>query len=162
MVVSHEFLLKLEELKNFWSNSDAGSSRAELLEKALDQVLAAEKKKRFGKAQQEKQEAEKPEAEKTPPPKLKQGDARNFSTLDRQKIWRRARGQCEFVSKHGRRCEARSTLQVDHLVPFSHGGASAFENGRLLCRAHNNARVERFRAELDAGVPESASTSKCL
>ena len=159
-MVSHEFLLKLEELKNFWSHSDAGASRAELLEKALDQVLAAEKKKRFGKVQQEKPEAENPEAEKSQQPKPKQSDTRNFSALDRQKIWRRARGQCEFVSKQGRRCDARSTLQVDHWVPFSHGGASTYENGRLLCRAHNNARVERFRAKLDAGAPESASAQK--
>ena len=152
MVVSQEFLAKLEELKNFWSHSNPGASKMELLEKALDRVLTLEKKKHYGSVKP-------PETEKKPqenPQEKPRENPRTFPARVRRRIWDRAHGQCEFESPQGRRCEARSTLELDHVVPRSRGGASTFENGRLLCRAHNNARVYRFPAEAPAPHPAAA------
>ncbi|MDA8148855.1 MAG: HNH endonuclease signature motif containing protein, partial [Actinomycetota bacterium] len=35
--------------------------------------------------------------------------------------------------------------QVDHILPWSAGGATTQENGRLLCGFHNRLRNERPR-----------------
>ncbi|HXW31514.1 MAG TPA: HNH endonuclease signature motif containing protein [Acidimicrobiales bacterium] len=41
-------------------------------------------------------------------------------------------------------CEVPAELcQVDHIVPFSEGGLTTQENGRLLCGFHNRLRNQR-------------------
>jgi 5-methylcytosine-specific restriction endonuclease McrA len=49
----------------------------------------------------------------------------------------RANGQCEFVSRDGVRCTARTHCQHDHIMPLSLGGEDTLENSRLLCDAHH-------------------------
>jgi hypothetical protein len=44
---------------------------------------------------------------------------------------------CGFRSKDGRRCGARSFLELDHIEPWADGGESTAHNLRLRCRAHN-------------------------
>ena len=58
-------------------------------------------------------------------------------------VWVRDGGRCTHVSPDGHRCEARSPLQKDHIVPVALGGASTDENLRLLCREHNQLAAER-------------------
>ena len=55
--------------------------------------------------------------------------------------------QCAFVSDGGKRCSARSDLQVDHIVPIARGGRTTLENLRLLCAAHNQYEAERVYGE---------------
>ena len=56
----------------------------------------------------------------------------------RRTVWKRDGGRCAFRAADGRRCESRTWLEYDHVVPFALGGASADPgNIRLLCRAHN-------------------------
>ena len=49
----------------------------------------------------------------------------------------KAKGQCEFVSALGNRCEARHHLEFDHRRPVAHGGESGLQNIRVLCHEHN-------------------------
>lgn len=51
-------------------------------------------------------------------------------------IWRRAKGQCEFVSTEGVRCKSQFALQIDHCTPVSQFKSESTP-GRLLCRSHN-------------------------
>jgi HNH endonuclease len=44
---------------------------------------------------------------------------------------------CSFRAKDGRRCGARSFLELDHIEPWADGGESTSHNLRLRCRAHN-------------------------
>jgi HNH endonuclease len=44
---------------------------------------------------------------------------------------------CSFRAKDGRRCGARSFLELDHIEPWADGGESTSQNLRLRCRAHN-------------------------
>ena len=51
--------------------------------------------------------------------------------------------RCTFVSDSGRRCEARTPLEYDHVVPVARGGPSTVSNLRLRCRGHNQLEAER-------------------
>lgn len=55
-----------------------------------------------------------------------------------QALHRRSESRCEFISsKTGLRCESRFRLQVEHKIPFSHGGQTTIGNCALFCQAHN-------------------------
>ena len=60
----------------------------------------------------------------------------------RRTVWQRDRGQCTFVSEHGKRCEARKGLEFDHIQAVARGGAATVNNLRLRCRAHNQYTAE--------------------
>lgn len=73
----------------------------------------------------------------------------------RDVVWRRDGGRCAFVSPDGVRCEARTKLEYDHIVPWALGGASDDPaNIRLLCRPHN---LQRARATFGERVPPGLS-----
>jgi 5-methylcytosine-specific restriction endonuclease McrA len=52
-------------------------------------------------------------------------------------------GRCTFVGTGGKRCDARDSLQFDHVVPVARGGKATVSNIRLCCRAHNQYEAER-------------------
>ncbi len=51
-------------------------------------------------------------------------------------------GQCTFVDANGRRCEARSFLELDHIHARALGGTGDTANIRLRCRTHNKLHAE--------------------
>jgi HNH endonuclease len=56
--------------------------------------------------------------------------------------------RCTFVSRDGRRCEARARLEFDHIDPVARGGQATVGNLRLRCRTHNQLEAERvFEAD---------------
>ncbi len=59
----------------------------------------------------------------------------------RREIYKRDGGACSFKSIEGRRCGARTDLEVDHIIPWGLGGTTRLENLRLLCRMHNQWRA---------------------
>jgi 5-methylcytosine-specific restriction endonuclease McrA len=69
--------------------------------------------------------------------------SRRIPRAVRRAVWARDGGQCAFVSADGHRCEERSKLEMDHIVPVAKGGASTVDNLRLLCRAHNRHAADR-------------------
>lgn len=57
-------------------------------------------------------------------------------------------GRCIYRdSETGNRCDGRTQLEVDHIVPRAFGGSDDPENLRTYCRAHN-----RFEADLKLGA----------
>jgi len=52
-------------------------------------------------------------------------------------VWQRDRGQC-------RQCGAQDYLEFDHIIPFSKGGASTYNNVQLLCRRCNQMKGARI------------------
>jgi hypothetical protein len=54
--------------------------------------------------------------------------------------------RCRYVDDQGRRCTARSLLEIHHRHPFALGGGHTVEGTSLLCRTHN-----RLMAEIDYG-----------
>ena len=57
-------------------------------------------------------------------------------------IWKRDQGQCTYkYHKTGRQCSSKHWLQMDHIQPLSYGGKTEAANLRLMCAAHNQARM---------------------
>jgi hypothetical protein len=52
---------------------------------------------------------------------------------------------CVTDKKTGRRCNSTRFLQLDHIIPFAHGGSNTKENLRWLCGEHNRGRVPSVR-----------------
>ncbi len=61
----------------------------------------------------------------------------------KRKIYQRAGGQCEFINEKGHRCQSSFQLEFDHIQSVSHGGCSEIENIQLLCRFHNQFKVNK-------------------
>jgi hypothetical protein len=61
----------------------------------------------------------------------------------RRQVWKRDGGQCAWVGPDGRRCESQWQLEYDHVHPAALGGAATVENGRLLCRPHQQLSAEQ-------------------
>ena len=57
-------------------------------------------------------------------------------------VFQRAHHQCEFTAHNNKRCEAKHFLEVDHKIPYSHGGGNETQNLQLLCRQHNQRKAE--------------------
>ena len=73
---------------------------------------------------------------------------RHIPAEGKRAAWERDGGRCTYVSDSGRRCPARSMLELDHQVPVARGGQATVENTRLRCRPHNQYSAERtFGAE---------------
>ena len=72
--------------------------------------------------------------------------SRYISVEVRREVARRSNGCCEFIdSKTGRRCESRTQLQWDHILPFAKGGPASIANIRQVCLAHQQwAAIQSF------------------
>jgi 5-methylcytosine-specific restriction endonuclease McrA len=62
----------------------------------------------------------------------------------RRAVRERDADQCTFVSDDGHRCECRTRLEFDHIVPYAQGGGRTIDNIRLRCRTHNQYEAERM------------------
>ena len=65
----------------------------------------------------------------------------------KREVRKRDQDRCTWVSADGRRCEARSHLQFDHIRPLGKGGGWTTANVRLLCPAHNQLEADREYGE---------------
>ena len=74
-------------------------------------------------------------------------NSRHIPAHVQRAVWARDGGQCTFTSADGHRCEARSDLEFDHVIPVARGGRATTDNIRLLCSAHN-----QYVAELTYGA----------
>ncbi len=75
-------------------------------------------------------------------PELDQLDPqRNFSYLQRIKIYRENKGICQACLAEGLSKEDATVpwneFEADHLIPYSKGGKTTIENAQVLCRRHN-------------------------
>jgi hypothetical protein len=61
----------------------------------------------------------------------------------RREVFERDGERCTFVDAAGRRCEARTLLELDHITARALGGTDAADNLRVRCRPHNALAAER-------------------
>jgi 5-methylcytosine-specific restriction endonuclease McrA len=70
--------------------------------------------------------------------------SRRIPAAVKAEVWKRDGGRCAYEAPDGRRCESRSFLEYDHILPWALGGQSdCVGNIRLLCRPHNQRLARR-------------------
>ncbi|MFI5372688.1 MAG: HNH endonuclease, partial [Candidatus Eisenbacteria bacterium] len=107
---------------------------AAVLDRALDALIPRLEQRRFA-------------ATACTRPGRRSTRARHIPAAVRRAVWERDQGQCTFVSESGRRCEARTRLEFDHVDPVARGGRATVDGMRLRCRAHNQYEAERVCGE---------------
>src|SRR5262249_48406618 len=70
--------------------------------------------------------------------------SRDIAAKVQRAVSLRDRGRCAYVSKEGRRCDARAFLEFHHLEPYGVGGEATVANIELRCKAHNQYEAELF------------------
>lgn len=129
--VSEATYEKLQHVKNLLGHQVGPGDLASVLDRALDALIAQLERRKFGATTR-------PQAAAKPPT-----NPRTIPAAVRRTVHARDGGRCAFVSHDGRRCDARSHLEFDHVIPVASGGASTEANVRLLCRAHNQLEADR-------------------
>jgi hypothetical protein len=103
---------------------------AQIFARALKTLIAKLEQQKFAKT-------ERPRACR------RSDDARHIPAEVKRGVWERDGGRCTFVSEGGRRCEARTRMEFDHVEPVATGGHATVKGLRLRCRAHNQYEAER-------------------
>jgi len=131
LVLSQENYAKLARARDLLGFEVAAGDHEEVLARALDALIVALEKKKFGKYTKHRATAS------------TSTDPRHIPSALREEVAARDAEQCAFVTDDGKRCESRHALQFDHIVPLAQGGATCSDNLRLLCPAHNQYEAER-------------------
>jgi hypothetical protein len=129
ITVSRRLLAKLEAAKAALSHSHPGAGSEEVLEAALD-LLLAQRAKRRGIV-------EKPRNAAAP------GNPETIPAAVKREVWNRAGGRCECRLESGGICGSTLRLEFDHVTPRALGGPSTIDNLRVACRFHNQLAARR-------------------
>ncbi len=129
---SADLKAKLEHAQNLLSHAVAPGNLGELFERALDELIAKETKRRQGAV------SDKPR--KLRP--LKEG-SRHVPVSVAREVWERDESQCTFVDAHGRRCSEKRYVTLEHVDPHARGGPPSVHNLCLLCGPHNQDAARR-------------------
>jgi hypothetical protein len=121
----------LRHVQDLLGRQVAAGNIAEIFVRAL-RVYAAQLEK------QKLAATEQPRPARCPRP-----GSRHIPAHVKRAVRERDGGQCTFVSELGRRCEARSGLEWDHIKEFARGGEATVDGIQLRCRAHNQLTAER-------------------
>ncbi|MFZ5892670.1 MAG: HNH endonuclease [Myxococcota bacterium] len=131
---SSELLAKIERARELLSHSIPGGELSAVLERALDELIRLEEKRRLGTGVPRRRRP------------LKEG-SRHVPVEVARAVWQRDGAQCSFTDSEGRRCSERRFITIEHKVPFARGGAPTLDNLCLLCGPHNS-----YTAELAFGA----------
>jgi hypothetical protein len=123
LTVSKKFIAKLDRARSGQGHAQPGASAGEVIEAALDLLLAQQAARRG--------EVKKPL--KSPRPTRSD---RVPATVKRA-VWERDQGKCQWPVEGGGVCGSTVRLEIDHIEPLARGGLSTVENCRLACRFHN-------------------------
>lgn len=126
---------KLRRAQELLGHAVPSGAIAEVIDRALDALISELERRRCAKTEQPR--------EVLPSKSHASANVRRIPASVRRAVHHRGRGQCTFVGAGGKRCESRSRIELDHVVPIARGGESTVENLRLLCRAHNQHVAER-------------------
>lgn len=141
LLASEEQVEKLEKVKAMLSGVNPNMPLADVIEVLADEYLErhtpearqARRETRKGSASLDSRRRE---CKNTQP-------SRDIPDAVRDDILIRDGGQCTYVAADGRRCECRTDLEIDHLVPYAVGGSHDPSNLRLLCSGHNKLAAEK-------------------
>ena len=124
---------KLRQVQALFSHAVPSGDVAQVLDRALDALIARLEKQKFAATSRPRAGGGKPQGK----------ESRRIPAGVRRAVWERDRGECTFVGENRRRCRARRCLEFDHIAPVARGGRATVENLRLRCRTHNYLEAER-------------------
>jgi hypothetical protein len=136
VTIGQETRDKLRRAQELLGHQVPSGDLAQVLDRALDALIEKLEARKCGATSQPR----------APRPRTNR-DSRYVPLDVRRAVWNRDGGQCTFVSDKGKRCEARSPLEFDHVHDFARGGNATISGIRLRCRAHN-----QYSADLTYGV----------
>lgn len=123
---------KLRRAKELLGHQIPSGDEGEVIDRALDELIRRLEKQKFA-------QTDKP---RTAGPR-KMSNGRYVPAEVKRAVAQRDGRQCTFVAESGKRCQARSRLEFDHILEVARGGPSTVENVRLRCLAHNQYTAER-------------------
>jgi hypothetical protein len=164
-----ELRQKIEQARDLLSHALPSGDLAALFERALDELITKETKRRLGAGRPRRRRSLSPGSRHVPLEVARQ-------------VWQRDGAQCAFtaplalprpvgsgrrppctraayctralrlVDEQGRRCSARRFLTIEHREPYALGGPPTVENTCLYCSAHNQQAARRVfgDAHIDA------------
>ncbi len=147
--VDQEFLELLQRMREL--KGHPGSSTRELIQAAMKETVNRSEVKKVGV---------KPTNVKNAPAPLRAREVTTGSTKESQSTLAKTRhipagiryairirsgDQCEYIDPAtARRCDCRTQLEFDHIIPFALGGDHSLENLRHFCRTHNQLAAIQF------------------
>ena len=134
VTVSRQTRDKLRRVQDLIRHSVPSGDLAEVLDRALDLLLADLERRRLAATLH-------PQPAAAPRP-----GSRHIPAAVRRAVWRRDEGRCAFI-RGGRRCDERTFIQFHHVRPFEAGGGATEDNIQLRCRAHNQYEADLFCGE---------------
>ena len=146
MTVSRRLLDKLAQARDALSHSHPGASEETILELGLDLILERHAKRR-GLVKKPRNPEPMP-----PPSTVQQAQREKTAKAERTRylpahvkraVWKRDGGRCQWKLESGETCGSTHQIEFDHVQPVALGGASTVDNGRLLCRPHQDVAARR-------------------
>jgi len=155
IVLNEKQMAKLEKLKELLAHRNRDGSLASLLELMSDVVLEKvdpEMKEARAQRRAEKAAEAAPQKKTTPPAKepapQRTSKREAIPASVQRRVWIRDGRRCTYIDPvTSKRCECRTYLQIDHVVPVALGGTSDYNNLRLLCAQHNRLEAVRILGE---------------
>ena len=146
VTVSQRVRYKFRYAQELLSHQLPSGDMAEVLERALDALIAKQEQRKFGATPRPR----------TATSQLAQ-NTRHIPAHVKREVWRRDGARCTFVSDDGHRCEERKFLEFDHVIEVARGGRASVSGIRLRCRTHNQFTAEcTFGAEFMSAKREVA------
>lgn len=132
---------KLEHARALLRHAVPSGDLAQVFDRALTLLVAELERRKFGA----------PDGRQGPSRVPVTSTSRHIPAEVRRIVYERDGGRCAFVAVGGRRCEARTFLELHHVVPYAAGGDRSADNLQLRCAAHNRYEADVFYAPSKAG-----------
>jgi 5-methylcytosine-specific restriction endonuclease McrA len=139
MTVSRRLLAKLEQARAALSHSHPGAGQDEILEVGLDLIIERHAKRRgLVKNPRNPRTAPTQNAGRSVPRPRADRKRERVPAHVMRAVWKRDDGRCQWPVDGGGICGSTHQVEFDHIVPVARGGPSTEDNGRLLCRPHQD------------------------
>lgn len=137
VTLSKETYETLQRARELLSHRIPSGDLAQVLDRALNALVTQLEKRKCAAAARPRGRTPKHTPSRT------DLAARTIPADVRRAVWARDGGRCTFRSDDGKRCDARTLLEFDHIEPLARGGPATVGGIRLRCRTHNQYEAER-------------------
>ncbi len=145
IVVDAKTLAQLKQVQSLLSHSIPDGDYNQILKYITKEMIVILQKRKGLNVKSEETENHKTDAAELSPLTEELGvkhKNRYIAASSKRIVYTRAQNRCQYVSDSGHRCRGQHQLEIDHIIPISHGGDNQINNLRLLCRSHNQYRTK--------------------